>query len=653
MFDQLDSSTEFSGFSANSYLTPSSPNMTTGVTPKTFKSVSIIENCYSHTIRLDSKLIPEISKSIIDIHESNVDTKNGGNGEIHTFNIQNQKVCVTLYLNGTIHVQGSAHKLWVQTKLPVILESCKNKMEEIESPKNKSGFWKKIASAIKSPFLKKSPSLNPLLIYMDSDEKDSMRQYSIPQPSTPTTPEQKMKTPKKGTPMEHTRNYTDDPPPYPLYPGATSTPLTVEPQKLSFSENSTSLEETRIESLLLHSAIQSLVCTIDGLSPNKKVLLENAEICHTGYERPPDLNILTNMVKGLIQRLDKLDMDKTDEQPVNTPAPPSLCAPGNIADTQTDMIHSEPIDSEINKKLKSKTLSCRSQTAETVQMSGIGQSDPATDLYGGDGSTGTLPCPAAATASTSSAGEEISSETSLTTPPDCPSSQGAEAGRRNDRTHTTLLMGDSLIKHLKPNDHIVKCRTPNMDAATESLQKMRCMTSHFDRVIMVVGTNDLAKPEAVFKESAENMMETAIDCCNDKQNVIISAILPRYDEQYYKVGWANEILQELSSKCGIQFQPYPIELTTNESFHLYRHDNVHLNFRGSRLLADHLNLDVKIAPNLNRSYYAYDQQRHPSSHAGCYNCGERNHKKHNCWYGAPLHCDECGHLGHKRKMCPY
>ena len=86
-----------------------------------------------------------------------------------------------------------------------------------------------------------------------------------------------MKTPKKGTPMEYTRNYTDDPPPYPLYPGATSTPLTV--------------------------------------------LLESAEICHTGYERPTDLNILTNMVKGLIQRLDKLDMDKTDEQSVNTPAP--------------------------------------------------------------------------------------------------------------------------------------------------------------------------------------------------------------------------------------------------------------------------------------------------------------------------------------------
>ena len=114
------------------------------------------------------------------------------------------------------------------------------------------------------------------------------------------------------------------------------------------------------------------------------------------------------------------------------------------------------------------------------------------------------------------------------------------------------------------------------------------MTSCFDRVIMVVGTNDLVKPAAVFKENAENMMETAIECRGEKEDVIISAILPRYDEQYCKVGWAYQILQELSSKYGVQLKPYPIQLTTKKSFHLYRHDNVHLNFRDSRLPADHL-----------------------------------------------------------------
>ena len=108
-------------------------------------------------------------------------------------------------------------------------------------------------------------------------------------------------------------------------------------------------------------------------------------------------------------------------------------------------------------------------------MSEICQSDPTTDLYESNRNTSTLPCPPAA--STSSAEEEISSENrdssnSLTTPPDCPSSQDADAEQRNDQIHSTLLIGDSLIKHFKPNDHIIKCKTPNMKAATESLQKI-------------------------------------------------------------------------------------------------------------------------------------------------------------------------------------
>ena len=72
LFDMSDSSTEFSGFSANSYLTPSSPNMTTVWTPETFKTVKITENLYSHTIRLDNKFIPKLSQAINDCHENDI-----------------------------------------------------------------------------------------------------------------------------------------------------------------------------------------------------------------------------------------------------------------------------------------------------------------------------------------------------------------------------------------------------------------------------------------------------------------------------------------------------------------------------------------------------------------------------------------------------
>ena len=257
--------------------------MTTGVTPETFKSVSITENCYSHTIRLDIKLLPEISKSIIDIHESNVVTKNGGNGEIYNFNIQDQKVCVTLYLNGTIHVQGPAHKLWVQTNLLVILESCKNKLEEIESPKNKtSRFWKKIASAIKSPFCKKSPSLNPLSICMDSDEKDSIRQYFISQPSTPKIPEQEI---------------------------LTSTPITLSSPDLSVLFLNE--EGSGISSLLLHGAIHSLKSSLDNLSiPTRNLLSHTDQVFNNKLSTSDDLDILTDIVRQLTERLDKLESEQ-------------------------------------------------------------------------------------------------------------------------------------------------------------------------------------------------------------------------------------------------------------------------------------------------------------------------------------------------------
>ena len=302
---ELSDSLEFSGF------TPEASPMELILEPANLNSTTIInikENSASYTLNFNPKAIADFSKCLISLHEPYAIRNHKENGEIHSIMFENNPVHITLYYStGCILVQGSAQKAWIESELPNILKLLEPKEES--SVVQKSGLWSKVSAVFKSPF-------------------------------------QKMKTPKKDTPMEYTRNYTDDPPPYPLYPGATSTPLTLEPQKLSFSENSTSLEETRIQSLLLHSAIQSLVYTIDGLSRNKKVLLENAEICHTGCERPPDLNILTNMVKGLIQRLDKLDMDKTDEQSVNTPE--NL----NIADTQTDMIHSEPINSEINKKLK-------------------------------------------------------------------------------------------------------------------------------------------------------------------------------------------------------------------------------------------------------------------------------------------------------------
>ena len=39
------------------------------------------------------------------------------------------------------------------------------------------------------------------------------------------------------------------------------------------------------------------------------------------------------------------------------------------------------------------------------------------------------------------------------------------------------------------------------------------------------------------------------------------------------------------------------------------------------------------------------------SYTGCFNCGERNHKRANCRYAVKLRCATCGQWGHKSNLC--
>ena len=41
------------------------------------------------------------------------------------------------------------------------------------------------------------------------------------------------------------------------------------------------------------------------------------------------------------------------------------------------------------------------------------------------------------------------------------------------------------------------------------------------------------------------------------------------------------------------------------------------------------------------------------TYSGCYNCGERNHKRANCRYTEKLKCGTCGKWGHKSRHCPH
>ena len=60
------------------------------------------------------------------------------------------------------------------------------------------------------------------------------------------------------------------------------------------------------------------------------------------------------------------------------------------------------------------------------------------------------------------------------------------------------------------------------------------------------------------------------------------------------------------------------------------------------------------AHNWDRSYM-YDQYliSYTQSYTGCFNCGEKNHKRIDCRYNEKLQCYNCYQYGHKTKSCLY
>ena len=591
LFDMSDSSTEFSGFSANSYLTPSSPNMTTVRTPETFKTVKITENLYSHTIRLDNKFIPKLSQAINDCHENDIVRKKEENGEIHRFIFQGKDVHVTLYLNGTIHVQGPTHKQWVQSEFPHLLESCK--MEEIESPKTESGFWKKIASAIKSPFRKMSPS-------------------SSPQRSTSSTSEQDL---------------------------LTSTPL-----KLSSPDSSDLFlneKEYRISSLLLHGAIHSLKSTVDNLSIPTRTWLSDTEnlFNHELSTSADDLDILTDMVRELTNRLDKLDM------------PPAYEKPKHTAASQTD----QGTKDSMNYSASIPKVLCENALAKEA---GHSQIDSKFE-------------------NPKSSHEKTKNVEKI--PPPSQGIPGAMTGQEDkinsnlvgNTSCITLLMGDSLTKPFKETNCVKKLRAPTMEKAITTLEKIhRQQVNLYDNITFIVGTNDLEKPILMFTEMADQMISLAKLCCSSVKNVNICEIPPRYDYLHEYTHEANTILANLAAKHGVQFTTSPPQLFSGEHMYFYNRDGLHLNPAGSQLLADQLGMEILshsgrkpsreeqrnrgLSFQSRKAKHPFHQSQNNNTRRefrGCFHCGELNHTSLRCLYSEALICRRCGIHGHKQKFC--
>ena len=61
-------------------------------------------------------------------------------------------------------------------------------------------------------------------------------------------------------------------------------------------------------------------------------------------------------------------------------------------------------------------------------------------------------------------------------------------------------------------------------------------------------------------------------------------------------------------------------------------------------------IQAKNMPSFMHRRFSMDA-RGNTTYGGCFNCGERNHKRAHCMYTQKLQCRACGQLGHKAKHC--
>ena len=348
-------------------------------------------------------------------------------------------------------------------------------MEEIESPKTESGFRKEIASAIKSPFRKMSPSHSPL-----------------PQRSTSLTPELDL---------------------------LTSTQLKLsspDPSDLFLNK-----KEYRISSLLLHGAIHSLKSTVDNLSIPTRTWLSDTEnlFNHEQSTSADDLDVLTDMVRELTNRLDKLDM------------PPAYEKPKHSAASQTDQGTKDSINY------------CENALAKEA---GHSQIDSKFD-------------------NPKSSHEKTKNVEKI--PPPSQGIPGAITGQEDkinsnpvsNASSTTLLMGDSLTKPFKETNSVKKLRAPTLEKAIATLEKIHHrQVNLYDHITFIVGTNDLEKPIFMFRQMADQMISIEILCCSSVKNVNICEIPLWYDHLHEYTHVANTILVNVAAKHGVQFTTSPL-----------------------------------------------------------------------------------------------
>ena len=164
--------------------------------------------------------------------------------------------------------------------------------------------------------------------------------------------------------------------------------------------------------------------------------------------------------------------------------------------------------------------------------------------------------------------------------------------RRKTSNHRTIaILGDSMLKDVDPFDLRKKLKNKNekvyrhnFNGATINAMKHHAvpvMEFNPDLAILHVGTNSL-RGDISEEQIATDILKLATSIKTDKNDILVSSILPRRDQLKEKAEKVNDFL---SIKCSQFNVPFMRHNNIRSEIHL-KPKGLHLNTTGSTLLSD-------------------------------------------------------------------
>ena len=243
-----------------------------------------------------------------------------------------------------------------------------------------------------------------------------------------------------------------------------------------------------------------------------------------------------------------------------------------------------------------------------------------------------------------------------------------------------LVVSDSMLKFLDDkklnNTKVVSIQGASIDAVQKELEKPELHGSQLERVVLMVGTNELKPEKENCIDDMRKKFNSLIDAAQSiAKNVTLSSVCPRLDDSQEMVEPANEML------TGICEEKNCILLNHKDTFtladgsvndgYLVGGRGPHLTKSGLNRIAKNLKLQIKegisdVSKTMN-TYGNVSQrdgrrpnqppQRRPLlpdvryNHRGCVLCNEGGHNASSCRHRhmGPVICRTCQIPGHKAK----